>query len=191
MRINRSVSTTRTVLAGLGMGAVALLGAACTPATPPAPPTTTVPSGGTTTTTTNVNYDCNGVGLSSSAVIADQVTSVAITLPNSATVGTPFSVGVDIGNLTLSAAPSFLDLNAAGVNASIAVDGANGPAVGPVTNFVGNGASLDLNSVSTTATAASAGAKTVTVGTLTIVVGSTGFVCTPTGAGASASVTAS
>lgn len=187
---NRSLSTARTVLAGLGMGAVALLGVACTPAPAPTPTTTTVPSGGTTTTTSNVNYDCNGVGLSSSAVIADQVTSVAVTLPNSVAAGATFSVGVDVGNLSLSAAPSFLDLNSAGVNASIAVAGANGPAVGPVSNFVGNGASVNLNPVSTTATAV-AGVNTVTVGVLTIVVGSTGFVCTPIGAGASASVTAS
>ncbi len=186
MKLSRSVSKKRAALAGLGIGAMALVGAACAPATPPA---TTVPTGNTTTT--NVNYACVGLGLSSSAVIANQTTSVAITLPTSATVGTPFSVGVDVGNLNLSAAPSFLDLNSAGVVATIAVAGANANASTPANNFVGNGASIDLNAATTTATATSAGTKTVTVGQLTLVVGSTGFQCTPTGSGASASVTAS
>ena len=183
----------RFAIAGLGMGAVAFLGACSSPSAPA--PTTTPPSG--VTTTSNVVYACAGSGIigpggaSPVGPIANQTTSVAVTLPASATVGTPFNVGVDVGNMTLSPAPSFLDLNGAGITATVAIAGANANGTVAANNFVGNGASINLNPVGTTATAASAGAKTVTVGTITIVSGSTGFVCTPVGAGASASVTAS
>jgi hypothetical protein len=182
----------RVALAGLGFGALALLGAACSPPTTP-PPTS---SGGGTTTTVNVTYACAGTGIigpggaSPVGSIADQTTSVAITLPSSATVGTPFNVGVNVGNLNLAAAPGFLNLNAAGIVGSISVTGANGPATVAANNFVGNGASIDLNAAGTTATAASAGTKTVTVGNIAIQSGSTGFLCTPVGTPASASVNA-
>lgn len=195
MRITRSLSMGRAGLTALGVGAIALLSVACVP--PPAPPTTTIPPGGTTTTTTSVTYACAGAGIigpggaSPVGPIADQVTSVAITMPNSATVGTPFTVGVNVGNLNLAAAPSFINLNGAGVVASIVVPGANANATTPANNFVGNGASIDLAATSTTATAASAGSKTVTVGAINILSGSTGFTCTPVGAVASASVNAS
>jgi hypothetical protein len=178
----------RFAIAGLGMGVVAFLGA-CASHSAPAP-TTTIPSSGTNTTTTNVLYHCIGTGNSASAVISDQTTGVAITLPTTATVGAPFTVGVNVGNLNLSAAPSFLDLNSAGLIATIGVTGANANATVAANNFLGNGASIDLNLANTTATAASPGAKTVTVGTITLVVGTTGFVCTPVGTPASASVTA-
>jgi hypothetical protein len=182
----------RFAIAGLGMSAAAFLGA-CTPT---APPSTTPPAG--VTTTTNVTYACAGAGiigpLGSSPVgpIANQTTSVAVTLPSSATVGTPFNVTVDVGNLNLSPAPTFVNLNGAGIVASIALTGANGPATVAADNFVSNGVSINLNAAgNTTATAASAGTKTVTVGAINILAGSTGFVCTPVGTPASASVTAS
>jgi hypothetical protein len=185
-------SKRRVALAGLGLGAMALVGSACGAPTPSTPP----PSGGVTTTS-NVTYACAGTGiigpggLQPVGPIANQTTSVAITLPASATVGTPFDVGVNIGNLNLAAAPSFLDLNGAGIVGSIVVTGANANATVPANNFVGNGASIDLNPAGTTATATSAGTKTVTVGNIAIQSGSTGFLCTPVGASASASVTAS
>ena len=189
----RSVGTKkRFAIAGLGLSAVAFLGA-CAPDAPA--PTTTPPAG--VTTTTNVTYACAGSGIigpggaSPVGTIANQTTSVAITMPASATVGTPFNVSVNVGNLNLAAAPSFLDLNGAGITATVAIAGANAPGSVAANNFVGNGASINLNPVGTTATAASAGAKTVTVGAINILSGSTGFVCTPVGAGASASVTAS
>jgi len=184
----------RFAIAGLGLSAAAFLGA-CAPTAPA--PTTTIPSGGTTTTTSNVVYACAGSGIigptgaSPVGPIANQTTTVAITMPNSATVGAPFTVGVNVGNLNLSAAPGFLTLNAAGVVATVAVTGANLNGTVAADNFLGNGASIDLNLANTTATAASAGSKTVTVGAINLLSGSTGFVCTPVGAGASASVTAS
>lgn len=192
MRITRSLSMGRAGLTALGVGVIALLSVACAPPPPPPPP-----PGGTTTTTTSVTYACAGAGIigpggaSPVGPIANQVTSVAITMPNSATVGTPFTVGVNVGNLNLAAAPSFINLNGAGVVASIVVPGANANATTPANNFVGNGASIDLAATSTTATAASAGSKTVTVGAINILSGSTGFTCTPVGAVASASVNAS
>ena len=184
----------RFAVLGLSLSAAAFLGACAADA--PAP-TTTIPSGGTATTTSNVTYACAGAGIigpggaSPVGPIANQVTSVAVTLPTTATVGTPFTVGVNVGNLNLSPAPAFLDLNGAGIVANIAVTGANANASIAANNFVGNGASLDLNLANTTATAASAGSKTVTVGTINILSGSTGFICTPVGTPASASVTAS
>lgn len=121
------------------------------------------------------------------APIPNQVLNVVVTLPASGTVGSPLTVGVDVPNMTLSAAPGFLDLNNASVVATIAVAGANAPATVAANNFLGNGASIDLNPASTVRTA-TAGANTVTVGTISILAGSSGFICTAIGAGATATL---
>ena len=187
------MKTTRKALGALAVG---LMGAgavaACAPAAPaPAPE----PDPDAVTTTTDVEFACAGTGLiapgepNAIGPIADQTTSVAITLPASVTDGETFDVLVDVGNLVLGAAPSFINLNTAGVVATIATAGTNGNATVAANNFVGNGASIDLNVASTTATAGP-GTTTIDVTDVTIVAGSTGFACSPTGAGASASVDA-
>lgn len=184
---------TRSVLAA---AAATLMGAgvlgACAPAAPaPAPD----PDPDAVTTTTDVEFACAGTGLiapgqpNAIGPIADQTTSVAITLPSSVTEGATFDVLVDVGNLVLGAAPSFINLNTAGVVGTITTANTNGNATVAANNFVGNGASIDLNVASTTATALP-GTTTIDVSDITIVAGSTGFACSPTGDGASASVTA-
>ena len=187
------MKTTRKALGALAvglMGAGAL--AACAPEPAPAPPTT-VP-GGNTTTTTTVTLACAGSGIigpggaSPVGPIADQDVDIDITLPNSVTAGANFSVGVDVGNLALAAAPGFINLNGAGIDATIFMTGSSNIVV-PANNFVGNGASLDLVEGIGTATAAS-GTNTVEVGQINILSGTTGFVCTPASAPATASVEA-
>ncbi len=180
-----SVSSTRVKALVLGslLGGLSLVAACAPPAGGGAPP----PAPTTATTTTGVNYACVAVG-SATGTIADQVTPVAVTLPLTASVGGTITVGVDVGNLNLAAAPGFLNLNAVGIPVSAAVAGAVGPAtLAAVSNFVGNGASLDLAPMSTTRIA-TAGVNTVTVGTITIVSGTSGFICTPVTTGASATV---
>jgi len=185
----------KAIAAGSLLGLGSLL-AACAP-TPsgPAPTTTTALPGTTTTTTASVVYACSGAGIigpsgaSPVGPIANQTTTVAITRPTTPTAGSTVAIGVNIGNLNLSPAPGFLSLNAAGVVAGITVTGATGPATVPADNFVGNGASLDLNAASTTATVA-AGSNTLTVGQINILSGSTGFVCTPVGTPASTTFSA-
>ena len=133
------------------------------------------------------------LGASPVGPIADQTVDIDITLPASATVGADFDVLVDIPALVFAAtgAPSFVNLNAADIVAEIDVAGANGPAlVGANGAFTGNGTGVDLGVAATTATAVS-GTNTVETGQIRIQSGSTGFVCDPTGAGASASVEAS
>jgi len=187
---------TRSVLAAAAVG---LMGAgvlgACAPAAPaPAPD----PDPDAVTTTTAVEFACTGTGIigpggaSPVGPIADQTVDVDVTLPGAVTAGANFDVLVDVDNLVFAAtgAPGFVNLNAAGIVAEIDVDGAAGPATVAANNFVGNGLSIDLGVAATTATAA-AGTNTVETGQIRILSGSTGFVCTPTGAGASASVEAS
>lgn len=183
----------------LGAAAVGLMGAgvlgACAPA---APPTVPDPEPDAVTTTTSVELDCTGTGiigpLGSNPVgpIALQTVDIDVTLPGSVTDGEDFDVLVDIPALVFAAegAPSFVNLNEANIIAEIDVVGANGPAlVGANGAFTGNGTGADLNEAGTTATAA-AGTNTVETAQIRIQSGSTGFVCTPTGAGASASVDA-
>jgi len=60
------------------------------------------------------------------------------------------------------------------------VAGTDAPATVPANNFVGNGASIDLNPASTTATApGTPGTFSITPGVVNILSGATGFICTP------------
>jgi hypothetical protein len=175
------MNKTRLSLGALALGVVAI-GAACAP--PPAPG---VPSG--TTTTSNVEFACIGTGNSAGAVIANQTTTVAISHPANGGAAGAFSGTVDYGNLNLAAAPSFLDLNSAGVVATATTTGLSANPSVAANNFVGNGASIDLKPMAATGTSV-AGSNTITAGTVTIQVGTTGFICTPVGSPASATFSA-
>ena len=184
------MKTTRKALGALAVG---LMGAgavaACAPAAPTPPPT------GGVTTTSAVEVACTGTGIigpggaSPVGPIADQTVDIDVTLPASATDGESITIGVDVCNLVFAptGAPGFVNLNSAGIIAEIDLAGANGPATVAANNFVGNGTSIDLNEAGATATV-NTGTNNFETGQIRIQSGSTGFVCTPTGAGAVASI---
>jgi hypothetical protein len=175
----------KSLVAGSLLGAGSLL-AACggSPAAPPATTTTTA-APTTHTVTTSVAYACAGQGPiigpgGSSPVgpIANQNISVAVTMPNSGTVGGSLAVSVDLGTFNLAPAPLFVNLNLSGIPAVIDVAGANAAAsVNADGAWIGNGAQVNVPPAGTTRTG-TAGANTVTVGTITLISGSTGFICT-------------
>jgi len=173
------IARTRT-LAGAGLiGATALLGAC-------APPTVTVPAPpdppGSINTYTSVPYQCNGAGISAGSNAAPQTVNVKINHPASVAAGATYAVAVTVPTLNLVAAPPFLDLNAAGITASIAMSASSGTigAAGPASVvFTGNGLTGTVAPAPSSGVAGAAGTISGTAGTISILSGSTGFVCSP------------